>query len=69
MLFIEKNEELMKLAGMSWSERDDKESNITKTPLNLLFLVDATGSMSSAIKKVKDDIVYIAVNLLKKKDL
>ena len=69
MLFIEKNEELMKLAGMSWSERDDKESNITKTPLNLLFLVDATGSMSSAIKKVKDDIVYIAVNLLKKKDM
>ena len=69
MLFIEKNEELMKLAGISWSEREDKDSNITKTPLDLLFLVDATGSMSSVIKKVKDDIIYIAVNLLKKKGM
>jgi len=68
MLSIEKNEEVMIHAGFSWTEKET-ETNVTKIPLYLLFLVDATGSMSGAIEDVKTDIVYIAVNLLKKKGM
>ena len=63
MLSIEKNEEVRIKAGMYWSE---KETNITKVPLDILFLVDATGSMGGSIQKVKEDIVYISVNLINK---
>ena len=42
MLSIEKNEEIMIHAGFSWSEKES-DSNATKIPLDLLFLVDATG--------------------------
>ena len=66
MLSIEKNEEIMIRTHSDYSE---KESNITKTPLDLLFLVDATGSMMGAIDKVKEEIIYISVNLMKKKDM
>ena len=69
MLSIEKNEELMKYAGISWSEKNDEESNITKTPLDLLFLVDATGSMSEEIESVKNNIINISINLLKYKTM
>ena len=48
MLSIEKNEEVRIKAGMYWSE---KETNITKVPLDILFLVDATGSMGALFKK------------------
>ena len=65
MLSIEKNEDLMENAGMSWSEK--KYVKKKKTPLDILFLVDATGSMSGEIGRVKEDIIYIAVNLPKKK--
>ena len=66
MLSIEKNEEVMIKAGKHWSE---KESNITKKPLDILFLVDATGSMIGSIEKVKEEIIYIAVNLMNKKGM
>ena len=69
MLSIEKNDELMKSAGISWSENNNEESNITKIPLDILFLVDATGSMSKEIESVKENIIYIAVNLLKYKTM
>ena len=69
MLSIEKNEKLMIIAGESWSEKTDENSNITKKPLDMLFLVDATGSMGPQIEKVKNEIIYIAVNLLKKKGM
>ena len=65
MLSIEKNEEILIRAGMTWSEKQT-EFNYTKIPLDLLFLVDATGSMGWAIEKVKQSVVYIAVNILKK---
>ena len=69
MLSIEKNEELMKYAGNSWSEKYDENSNITKVLLDILFLVDATGSMGEEIESVKNNIIYIAVNLLKYKTM
>lgn len=69
MLSIEKNEEIMEIAGKTWSENKDEEYNITKIPLDLLFLVDATGSMGHVIEAVKKNIVYIAVNLLKKRGM
>ena len=37
MLSIEKNEELMKYAGNSWSEKYDEKSNITKVLLDNYF--------------------------------
>ena len=67
MLSIEKNEELMISAGISWTEYD--QPNLIKIPLNLLFLVDATGSMGWAIDEVKEQVIYIAVNLMKKKGM
>ena len=63
MLSIEKNEEVRVKAGMYWTE---KEANITKMPLDILFLVDATGSMGGSIEKVKEEIIYISVNLMNK---
>jgi surface protein len=66
MLEIEKNEELLRKAGNTWSENNNEDSNVVKIPLDILFLVDATGSMGGAINKVKMEIIYIAVNLLKK---
>ena len=69
MLSIEKNEELMENAGASWSEKKYAYDDATKAPLDILFLVDATGSMGGEIEKVKEDIIYIAVNLLKKKGM
>jgi surface protein len=68
MLSIEKNEEVMIQAGFSWTEKET-DSNDTKIPLDLLFLVDATGSMMGAIEEAKREIVYIAVNLMKKKGM
>ena len=69
MLEIEKNEELLRKAGNTWSENNNEDSNVVKIPLDILFLVDATGSMGGAIDKVKMEIIYIAVNLLKKRGM
>ena len=49
MLEIEKNEELLRKAGSTWSENNNEDSNVVKIPLDILFLVDATGSMGGAI--------------------
>ena len=68
MLSIEKNEEVMIKAGITWKEKEE-ETNSTKLPLDLLFLTDATGSMGGAIDQVKQDIIHIAVNLMKKKGM
>ena len=67
MLSIEKNEEVMEKAGKTW--REEEETYSTKKPLDILFLTDATGSMSDAIDKVKKDIIHIAVNLMKKEGM
>jgi hypothetical protein len=66
MISIEQNKEVMIKAGFSWTEPD---SNITKLPLDILFLVDATGSMMGAIESVKENIIYIAVNLMNKTNM
>ena len=66
MLSIEKNENILIRAGGAWSENELKYFNITKIPLDLLFLVDATGSMVSIINQVKEKVVYIAANILNK---
>ena len=66
MISIEQNKEVMIKAGFSWTEPD---GNITKLPLDILFLVDATGSMMGAIERVKENIIYIAVNLMNKTNM
>ena len=66
MISIEQNKEVMIKAGFSWTEPD---SNIAKLPLDILFLVDATGSMMGAIERVKENIIYIAVNLMNKTNM
>ena len=66
MLSIEQNEELMIKAGYSWNEQVSNDTNITKIPLDISFIVDATGSMSGAIESVKEKIIYIAVHLMNK---
>ena len=68
LLSIEKNDEIMTKAGFTW-EGTTPDRNDTCVPLYLLFLVDATGSMMGAIEKVKDEVIYISVNLMKKKGM
>ena len=68
MLSIEKNIPLLKAAHYEFSAHEI-ETNITKIPLDLLFMVDATGSMGGALEKVKDEIIYISVHLMNKTDM
>ena len=65
MLSIEKNEQISIHAGKSWSQ-SEKQFNFTRKPLDLLFLVDATGSMLDSIRQVKEKIIYISALLLNK---
>ena len=68
MLEIEKNPELLEKVGYTWSEKDEI-SNKVKIPLDILFLIDATGSMQSVINKVKNETIYISVYLLEKRGM
>jgi surface protein len=72
MLSIEKNEEIMKKAGATWSEKisdSEKNESFIKIPLDLAFIVDATSSMRWAINKIKNEIIYISVHLMEQKGM
>ena len=64
---IIENKEITKKAGGSWSEENDS-SDINIKPLDIMFLVDKNSLDNSYNTKVKENIVYSAVNIFNKEE-
>ena len=62
---IIENRDIAKKAGDSWSEKKNLTNNDSKL-FDLMFLIDKNSLNNSSISKVKENIVYSAVNIINK---